>query len=113
MGVNTTMEVNTERTRWSIDFWKLPGPSPEDDDHADDDAETATTADVASSLEEVSCVCGVCLLDFEVGDELRCLPCGHSFHRECIDHWLLNSATVCPVDRRDFESSDVLHAVLH
>jgi hypothetical protein len=91
------VEPSTDRTRWSTDFWKLPSHVLEDDDD-----EIATTADVASSLEDLSCVCGVCLLEFDVGDELRSLPCGHSFHRECIDHWLLNSSTVCPVDKRDF-----------
>jgi hypothetical protein len=83
-------DVKTECNRWGSDFWKIPLPV------SDDDGSTT-----ASSNEDSSFVCGVCLLDCEEGDELRCLPCGHSFHRECIDHWLLNSSCACPIDKRD------------
>jgi len=41
--------------------------------------------------------CSVCLADLQVGDTLRSLPnCVHSFHRSCIDLWLLQSST-CPL----------------
>jgi len=41
--------------------------------------------------------CSVCLNDFEVGDACRCLPiCGHTFHKSCIDLWLLRRAE-CPL----------------
>ena len=33
--------------------------------------------------------CALCLESFAVGHELRRLPCGHAFHRSCVDHWLL------------------------
>ena len=36
-------------------------------------------------------MCAVCLCDFCEGDELRLLPCGHSFHLQCIDKWLHKS----------------------
>lgn len=46
--------------------------------------------------------CSICLFDFEDGDELRkLLPCGHRFHRACIDQWLLKSSTTCPIDKMD------------
>lgn len=45
--------------------------------------------------------CPVCMDDFEDGQELRVLPCRHSFHPSCIDPWLLNVAGSCPLCRID------------
>ncbi|CAM9699885.1 unnamed protein product, partial [Scytosiphon promiscuus] len=39
--------------------------------------------------------CSVCLDDYEEGDQLLQLTCGHVFHRPCIDHWL-DGHCVCP-----------------
>jgi hypothetical protein len=33
--------------------------------------------------------CSICLMDFEEGDEVRDISCGHEFHVECLDEWLL------------------------
>ncbi|OAV94993.1 hypothetical protein PTTG_05503 [Puccinia triticina 1-1 BBBD Race 1] len=50
--------------------------------------------------------CALCLSDFEVGDLIRILPCGHCFHQsqleeQCmgIDCWLLKSKRFCPICR--------------
>eukprot|EP00440_Ansanella_granifera_P002551 gb/GFBE01002775.1/.p1 GENE.gb/GFBE01002775.1/~~gb/GFBE01002775.1/.p1 ORF type:complete len:271 (+),score=42.86 gb/GFBE01002775.1/:1-813(+) len=41
--------------------------------------------------------CSICLNCLEPGEPVRSLPsCGHSFHRSCIDLWLLRSAD-CPL----------------
>eukprot|EP01006_Ploeotia_vitrea_P062774 TRINITY_DN84380_c0_g1_i1.p1 TRINITY_DN84380_c0_g1~~TRINITY_DN84380_c0_g1_i1.p1 ORF type:complete len:697 (+),score=43.24 TRINITY_DN84380_c0_g1_i1:21-2111(+) len=39
--------------------------------------------------------CSICIVDFEVGDRCRLLPCDHPFHQACIDDWLERSNT-CP-----------------
>lgn len=41
--------------------------------------------------------CSICLVDFCPGDTVRRLPgCTHTFHRSCIDLWLLQNAC-CPL----------------
>ncbi|GAA95299.1 uncharacterized protein L969DRAFT_92441 [Mixia osmundae IAM 14324] len=43
--------------------------------------------------------CSICLCDFEVGEAVRVLPCGHLFHQVEVDPWLLQTKRVCPVCR--------------
>lgn len=41
--------------------------------------------------------CPICIAEMETGDNLRCLPgCSHTFHRSCIDLWLVRRAD-CPL----------------
>ena len=41
--------------------------------------------------------CSVCMDIFREGQHARALPCGHLHHLPCIDSWLVNCATTCPV----------------
>jgi hypothetical protein len=34
------------------------------------------------------CRCVICRVELEGGESLVALPCKHSYHPECIDHWL-------------------------
>ncbi|KAJ3193503.1 hypothetical protein HK101_004711 [Irineochytrium annulatum] len=34
-------------------------------------------------------ICAICTCDFEDGETLRELPCGHDYHEECISTWIL------------------------
>lgn len=55
--------------------------------------------------------CAVCLTNFEEGETLRALPCGHCFHDTCVDQWLLRSAH-CPTCRRPVaKGACALHTV--
>jgi len=49
--------------------------------------------------------CPICLVEYVDGEEIRSLPCGHGFHKICVDPWLLSSPS-CPFCRdslRDLE----------
>mmetsp|Transcript_15546 Transcript_15546/g.26991 ORF Transcript_15546/g.26991 Transcript_15546/m.26991 type:complete len:253 (+) Transcript_15546:99-857(+) len=47
--------------------------------------------------------CLICQCQYERGDQLRKLPCGHCFHGEsCVDQWLL-SKDFCPYCRTSLE----------
>lgn len=45
--------------------------------------------------------CPICIVDFEEGDDLRLLPCEgkHRFHQQCVDPWLLELSSSCPICR--------------
>ncbi len=46
--------------------------------------------------------CPICIVDFEEGDDLRVLPCEghHRFHQGCVDQWLLELSSSCPLCRQ-------------
>jgi hypothetical protein len=46
--------------------------------------------------------CPICIVDFEEGDDLRVLPCEghHRFHQQCVDQWLLELSSSCPICRQ-------------
>lgn len=62
-------------------------------------ASTRTYTYEGPPMGEPSGQCAVCLADFEIGDSLRLLACGHDFHMACVDQWLAQSGQ-CPVCKR-------------
>ncbi|KAL7540743.1 hypothetical protein ACHAWF_006785, partial [Thalassiosira exigua] len=56
-----------------------------------------------TGLEENLDCCAICLVPYEDGvSEVRTLPCGHVFDKECIDSWL-EAHTTCPSCRCDLD----------
>lgn len=41
--------------------------------------------------------CAICTEGLDLGVKLRHLPCGHRFHPDCIDPWLLERSRTCPL----------------
>lgn len=46
--------------------------------------------------------CIMCLEDMESTNSFRQLPCEHLFHQPCIDDWICNRDTKCPLCRTTF-----------
>ena len=46
--------------------------------------------------------CPICIVDFAEGDDIRVLPCEgkHRFHPQCVDQWLLELSSSCPICRQ-------------
>jgi hypothetical protein len=52
--------------------------------------------------------CSVCFLDYRYGEKVRSLSCGHTFHLECIDQWLIKfSTSKCPICYKDLKPSSL------
>lgn len=45
--------------------------------------------------------CSVCVDDFEDGMQVKVLPCHHIFHPVCIDRWLSDYSSICPMCKAD------------
>ena len=69
------------------------------------DAHTASwTVDDVSKLPEELRQCCVCLDDVEVGQQVRTLPCLHTFHAACAEEWL-GKKKVCPLCQFSIDSN--------
>lgn len=49
--------------------------------------------------------CAICLGEYEEGEEVKTLPCGHVFHGECIGRWLKVNR-VCPFCKKSIRDGD-------
>lgn len=56
--------------------------------------------------EEVEC--RVCLSEVEEGQNVRSLKCRHTFHKDCLDQWLLQNWATCPLCRTKVMPDDVV-----
>ena len=54
---------------------------------------------------QLTCPICICCMD----DDIRLLPCGHSFCSDCVDHILKDAhgGPMCPMDRRPFKKTQV------
>uniref|UniRef100_T1IKM8 RING-type domain-containing protein n=1 Tax=Strigamia maritima TaxID=126957 RepID=T1IKM8_STRMM len=64
--------------------------------------QASLVANLRTSILETDCsdVCAICLEQPNRSQEVKVLPCTHTFHVICIDTWLSNNST-CPVCRMD------------
>lgn len=77
-------------------------------ENSQEDAEQKPSTLCLQPAESALDACTICLDDYEIGDKLRCLPCGHAFHANCIAKWLIERSATCPLCNKDLyeEESD-------
>lgn len=61
----------------------------------------------ATPIPTSSETCPICVSDFLEDEDIRILPCDrrHAFHPQCIDPWLLDISSACPLCRLDLNSA--------
>ncbi|KAJ1953486.1 hypothetical protein EC988_002965 [Linderina pennispora] len=64
--------------------------------------ECAGTTDGKNDTDDM---CAVCIDGFDAESAVRALVCGHVFHCECIDRWLLSKSSRCPLCNSDTRTS--------
>lgn len=67
----------------------------------------AATAGAAEEEDEATCV--ICLCEYVTGELVTFLPCGHHFHKKCIDEWLATDKS-CPLCKQDIDAGAVAAA---
>ncbi|EXJ74796.1 uncharacterized protein A1O5_01492 [Cladophialophora psammophila CBS 110553] len=75
---------------------------------SDDSTSAAMTeSHSARALDGERCLkCSICTEDFSIGEQVRVLPCFHKYHPACVDPWLLNLSSTCPLCRIDLDRKD-------
>lgn len=53
-----------------------------------------------------STVCCVCLEDYQDAELVRVTPCSHIFHSKCLEGWLTNYQSRCPLCQRSLKPED-------
>lgn len=58
-----------------------------------------STFDSSIPLQHTENQCMICVYEFEDGEMLQSLPCGHAFHKKCLPQYLLKMTLTCPICR--------------
>ncbi|TPX68324.1 hypothetical protein SpCBS45565_g03208 [Spizellomyces sp. 'palustris'] len=75
-------------------------PQPPTHQSIPETSDTASLQSTATSLAYCIDNCPICLDQFEEGEPIReLLPCQHYFHNECIEPWLTQRKSICPMCR--------------
>jgi len=65
-------------------------------------ASTGRGDDAPRSFVTQQLVCPICLDVLEEQSHVRCLPCEHVFHQDCLETWYLKGRYSCPMCKSPF-----------
>jgi hypothetical protein len=65
---------------------------------ADDETTRSTSVPekTTSIVKTGNSTCAICTDEFVKNQLVRVLPCGHLFHQNCVDEWLVKRSRTCP-----------------
>lgn len=73
-------------------------PTGRGDHWSNENRTLSTRSEVAGSSDEERCLrCSICTEDLKFGEQVRLLPCSHKYHPSCVDPWLLEMSSTCPL----------------
>lgn len=52
---------------------------------------------IGRTVSSIDTDCSICMVAYADGEEIRQLGCGHHFHQRCVDVWLLEHQSRCPL----------------
>lgn len=87
-----------EITRAAFDILQAPPASKEV-------VESLPSVPITSEHVDKGCSCPICQAEYEIGDNVKQLPCEHMFHQGCILPWL-SKTNSCPLCRHELPTDD-------
>mmetsp|Transcript_43458 Transcript_43458/g.55813 ORF Transcript_43458/g.55813 Transcript_43458/m.55813 type:complete len:295 (+) Transcript_43458:77-961(+) len=109
---SASASTSTRTSSSSSGWFRTPQQSPPDLSHGPPPASASALdalPDVAVTEEDLkdegNSTCCVCLEDYELGERVTRLPCGHLLHCECVSGWLKKHCT-CPVCRYELRTDN-------
>ena len=100
-----TLPLKTYEPDEGVEVEMVTRSTPQQDSSRDEmnqDIIVSQQHDLGYDAENDDNCCPICIVEYRHGDELRQLPCGHEFHKSCVDSWLKNSAS-CPSCRHSLQ----------
>ncbi|XVE63601.1 hypothetical protein DITRI_Ditri07aG0032800 [Diplodiscus trichospermus] len=90
-------EIHRQPESLSLSIVSIPAPESVVDSFPLRSHKKVDAAEVGDAVEQ----CYICLAEYDEGDKIRVLPCQHEFHMSCVDKWLKEIHSVCPLCRGD------------
>jgi Ring finger domain len=112
MDASTDADELTELQRDRDDLTDLPPARPRAGPSSSSSFAPADPDPLPESIGRETCP--ICIVDFEDGDDVRVLPCEgkHVFHQACVDPWLLELSSSCPICRHGKQNKHANRALV-